>query len=329
MKHVCILVPAGDSSISNIEGTHQIFTQVNSLLKDAGQKPLFTVNLVGLHKEQRLRNGLFAVYPELLITDDIKSDLLIIPALFGDIKKALKQNAPFLPWILLQYKQAAEIACLCHGSFLLAATGLLKGRRCATHWAAANYFRRMFPDVMLLPDEIITDDHGLYSSGGAYSSLNLILYLVEKYSGRDVAIRCAKIFEIDFNRKSQSPFIIFSAEKNHDDELIKKVQTFIENHFAEKISVDELAAFAGLSRRNLERRFRKATFHSLVEYLQRARIEAAKKILEKYRVDINEAMLQAGYSDFKAFSATFKKLTGLSPIAYSNSFNGSTSIVNR
>ena len=129
--------------------------------------------------------------------------------------------------------------------------------------------------------------------------------------------------------KASLRFIIFSAEKNHDDELIKKVQAFIENHFAEKISVDELASFAELSRRNLERRFRKATFHSVVEYMQRARIEAAKATLEKNTAYIKDAMLQAGYSDFKAFSATFKKLTGLSPIAYSNSFNRSGLTTNR
>jgi transcriptional regulator GlxA family with amidase domain len=126
---------------------------------------------------------------------------------------------------------------LCIGTFLLAGTGLLKGRNCTTHWEFANDFRKMFPAVNLLEDKIITDENGIYTSGGAYSWLNLILYLIEKYAGRDMAILCSKGFQIDIQRSSQSPFIIFSGQKEHDDEDIKKSQNFIENNIHAKIPV--------------------------------------------------------------------------------------------
>ncbi|MFL5809927.1 MAG: GlxA family transcriptional regulator [Flavisolibacter sp.] len=321
MKHISILVPEGDISVTNIEGTHQIFSEVNGLLARAGRPPLFTIQLVGLRKETRIKKGLFTIHPDVLITEQINTDLIIIPAIQSDMKKALEANQPFIPWLIGQYKNGAEIASLCIGSFLLAATGLLNGKKCATHWIAANDFRNMFPEVDLVPDQVITDVSGIYTSGGAYSSLNLILYLVEKYAGRDMAILCSKVFQIEIQRNSQSAFMIFNAQKEHQDDVIKKVQAYIEKNYQEKITVDELAVLFAISRRNLERRFKKVTFNSIIEYIQRVRIEAAKMTLERTRENVNEAMYKVGYTDTKAFRTTFKKITGLSPVEYRNKYH--------
>jgi transcriptional regulator GlxA family with amidase domain len=184
----------------------------------------------------------------------------------------------------------------------------------------------MFPEINLVVDKIITDENGIYSSGGAYSSLNLILYLVEKYAGRDTAIFCSKAFQIDIQRDSQSPFIIFTGQKDHEDDSIKKAQEFIETNFQNKITVDQLASMLALSRRNLERRFKKATANTVVEYIQRVKIEAAKLSLESLRENVNEVMYKVGYSDPKAFRITFKKITGLSPIQYRNKYNREISV---
>jgi len=316
MKHISILVPEGDVSITNIEGTHQIFSEVNSFMVKAGKDPLFNVQLVGLNKESRIKRGMFSVHPDVLITDNFRTDLIVIPAIQSDMGKALQANQAFIPWIVSQYKQGAEVASLCIGSFLLASTGLLNGKKCATHWLAANDFRNMFPDVNLVPDKIVTGESGIYSSGGAYSSLNLILYLVEKYAGRDMAILCSKVFQIEIERNTQSAFMIFHAQKDHEDEAIKRVQEYIEANYAERLTVDHLASIAGTSRRNLERRFKKVTLNSVAEYIQRVRVEAAKISLESNRDNVNEAMYRSGYSDIKAFRTTFKKFTGLSPVEY-------------
>jgi transcriptional regulator GlxA family with amidase domain len=229
-------------------------------------------------------------------------------------------NKEFIPWLTKQYKAGAEIASLCIGSFLLASTGLLKGRKCSTHWVAAGQFRAMFPDVELVEDKIITDEHGIYSSGGAYSGLNLIMYIVEKYAGREAALYCAKTFEIDIERGSQSQFIIFHGQKEHGDEPIIKAQEYIENNFRDKITVDRLASMFYLSRRNFERRFKKATSNTVVEYLQRVKIEAAKLSLESERENVNEVMYDVGYTDPKAFRNTFRRITGLSPLQYKNKY---------
>ena len=239
----------------------------------------------------------------------------------GDIRQALNLNMEFVPWIIKQYKGGAEVASLCVGAFLLAATGLLKGMQCSTHWRAANDFRTVFPDVNLVVDKIITDEQGIYSSGGAYSSSNLILYLVEKYAGRDIAVRCSKMFQIDIERDSQSRFIMFRGQKEHKDEPVKKAQEFIETNFKEKITVDQLSEIFGIGRRTLERRFKKATFNSVVEYMQRVKVEAAKKHFETGRKTVNEVMYDVGYTDNKAFRDVFKKIAGMSPIDYRNRYN--------
>ena len=207
------------------------------------------------------------------------------------------------------------------GAFILASTGLLKGKQCATHWLGAEAFKKMFPDVQLLPEKVITDENGIYSSGGAYSFLNLMLYLVEKYCGRATALHCSKLFEIEINRSSQAQFAIFRGQKEHDDEPIKNAQEFIEDHFNNKITVEQLADKYAISRRNFVRRFKKATSNTPLEYIQRVKIEAAKKNLESTIENINEVMFSVGYSDSKAFRNTFKRFTGLTPIEYRNRYN--------
>ncbi|MEO5648380.1 MAG: helix-turn-helix domain-containing protein [Ginsengibacter sp.] len=326
MKNIAILVPKG-AILGSLEGTRQLFSQVNEFFKEKGDPPVFKVQLVGLSRETDLTGGLFTVHTDAVLEEVRKTDLIVIPAIDGDMQQALEANKDFIPWITQQYKNGAEVASLCLGAFLLASTGLLKGRKCATHWMAENAFRNMFPDVELVTEKIITDDHGIYSSGGAFSYLNLILYLIEKYVGRDIAVLSAKIFAIEIERNSQLSFTIFQGQKEHNDEPIKKAQEFIEDNFRDKIMVDDLAAMLALGRRNLERRFKKATSNTVVQYIQRVKIEAAKKSFESDRKNINEVMYEVGYSDTKAFRTVFRKVTGMSPIGYRNKYNKEAALI--
>ncbi len=279
MKHITILATAG-SNLASIDTPRRAFLSVNEDLKNKNKPPLFKVEIAGSTKEIKLNNGIYTIHPDVEIKNLKKTDLIIIPAFEGDIKKGIEQNMDLIPWIIQQYKKGAEIASLCVGAFLLAATGLVDGKNCSTHWRAANEFKEMFPNVNLVTDKIVTDENGIYTSGGAFSSSNLILYLIEKYAGREIAIHCSKNFQVDIDRHSQSPFIIFKGQKNHNDVHIKKAQEFIEKNVQEKISVDQLALMLCLGRRNLERRFKKATSNSVVEYVQRVKVEAAKMSLK-------------------------------------------------
>ena len=158
-------------------------------------------------------------------------------------------------------------------------------------------------------------------AGGGNSFWNLLLYILEKYTDRELAIIAAKYFEIEIGRNSQSSFIIFQGQRDHEDDSIKKAQEFIENNFMDKITVDELSNRLAVGRRSLERRFKKATSNTITEYIQRVKIEAAKKSLETGRKNIIEVMFDVGYSDTKAFRTIFKRTTGMSPIEYRNRYN--------
>jgi len=215
----------------------------------------------------------------------------------------------------------AEIASICTGAFLLASSGLLDGKTCSTHWAAADTFRTMFPKVNLQTDQLITDENGIYTNGGAYSFLNLMIYLIEKYYDRQTAIFCSKVFQIEMDRQSQSAFAIFTGQKIHSDEMVKEAQTYIESRFQEKISVEDLSSRLAVGRRNFDRRFIKATGNTPVEYVQRVKIESAKKAFETTRKTINEVMYEVGYSDPKAFREVFRKISGMSPSKYRERYN--------
>lgn len=320
MKHISILVPE-TAVVEAVADPRYLFTVVNQFLEAAGRAPLFTVQLVGLSREIPLDNSLFSVRTDALLHDIRHTDLIIIPALSGSMAQALEVNREVVPWIVERYNNGAEVASLCLGAFLLASTGLLRGRKCSTHWNSANEFRSMFPDVELVDGSIITEEQGIYSSGGANSYWNLLLYLVEKYTDRTTAILASKYFAIDIDRDSQSAFMMFQGQKNHDDDAVKKAQFFIEENFQDRLSVDHLADMVAVGRRSFERRFRKATGNTVMEYIQRVKIEAAKRSLETGRKNISEVMFDVGYTDTKAFRDVFKKITGLTPVGYRNKYN--------
>lgn len=321
MKHVSILIPRGHSSVVNIGGTHQIFSMVNETMKQMGKEPVFDLHLVGLEKEVRQTPGIFSIEPDCLMQEIEKTDLIIIPAIHDDLETAKEQNQQFIPWIIYQYKNGAEVASLCVAAFFLASTGLLDGKQCATHWMHANNFRKLFPEVEMVDEKIMTEEDGIYTSGGAYAFLNLLLYLIEKYAGREVAIHISKAFSIDIDRNSQSPFIIFEGQKDHEDQKVIRAQKFIENNFEDTIRVDELADKLAVSRRTLERRFKKATSNTVTEYVQRVKMEAAKRSLETSRKNITEVMYEVGYSDSKSFRNLFRRITGLTPLEYREKYN--------
>jgi transcriptional regulator GlxA family with amidase domain len=320
MKNVSILVPES-SVMQAIADPQYLFSAVNQFLLASGKMPLFRVQLVGVKKEVKLNEGIFSVHTDAQLKDVKKTDLIFIPALFGDMQSALNKNKELIPWITEHYAKGAEVASLCVGAFLLASTGLLNGKKCSTHWGFQNEFRDMFPEVELVDGSIITEEHRIYSSGGANSYWNLLLHLVEKYTDRQTAILASKYFAVDIDRESQTAYAMFKGQKNHNDEAVKKIQDFIEKNIHERISVDELADKAAIGRRSFERRFKLATNNTVLEYINRIKIEAAKRSFESSRKNITEVMFDVGYTDTKAFRTVFKKITGLTPVEYRNKYN--------
>jgi len=321
MKHLTIIVPNGENNLSSIVGAYKIFTKANEYRKANGKRELFQIELAGVSKQVGFYDSLFTVKPHTHISAIAKTDLIIIPSLNHNYENTLRKNKLLIDWIGHQYKKGAEIASICTGAFMLAATGLLDGKTCSTHWTATDAFRTMFPKVNLQTDKLITDEKGIYTNGGAYSFLNLIIYLIEKYYDRQTAIFLSKVFQIEIDRNSQSTFAIFNGQKTHEDEVVQQAQAYIESKVDEKISIEYLSAKFAVGRRNFDRRFIKATGNTPVEYSQRVKIESAKKAFENSRKTINEVMYEVGYSDVKAFREVFRKITGMSPLEYKGRFN--------
>lgn len=324
MKNVTIILPgerSNHSTIACIAGAFEIFDVANSYYKRTGKAALFTVQLAGTTKREEISGGIFTVQPQAHISSITKTDLIIIPSSIPFYQKEGKENEMLLEWLRQQYKAGADIASMCSGTFTLASAGLLDGRSCSTHWAHADAFRQQFPNVSLMADQLITDENRIYTNGGAYSFLNLMIYLVEKYYDRQTAIYCSKIFQIEMDRNRQSSFAIFTGQKLHGDEMVEQAQSFIESKLQEKLSIEELSSRFSIGRRNFDRRFIKATGNTPIEYAQRVKIESAKKALETSRKTINEVMYEVGYSDVKAFREVFRKITGMSPLEYRNRYN--------
>lgn len=320
MKNIIILVPETAIPAAIFDPQYMFFA-VNNFFKEAGHQPFFNVELIGLTNEVKLNFGTVTVHTNNTIDKAKQSNLIIVPAISGNIINSLEVNKKFIPFIIEQYNGGAEVASLCIGAFLLASTGLLNGKQCSTHWLFANQFKEMFPEVKFAEDKIITDQNRIYTSGGATSYWNLLLYLVEKFTSKEMAVMASKFFLLDTDKTTQLPFRIFKGQKEHKDSLILSAQNFIEENFKEKITIDELSERFNLGRRTFERRFKAATKNTIIEYIQRVKIEAAKIDLEKGRKTVTEIMYDVGYTDSKSFRDIFKKYAGISPVEYKNKFN--------
>ncbi|MBE8714230.1 GlxA family transcriptional regulator [Sphingobacterium hungaricum] len=308
-------------AIEGVTPPFRCFQTANDFLTAFGKKPIFEVEYVGLHHQVPANDGEYSIKTNRLLKDVSSTDLLIIPPIFGDVGKCLKANAKAIPYLKKLHEQGTSLASLCIGAFLLAETGLLDGKTCSTHWAYVNEFKARYPSVEVEDGAIITEYDSIYSSGGANSLWNLLLYLVEKFADRQTAVLISKYFALDISRDSQSQFAIFNGQRNHGDSDIQKVQDYIEKKYTEKLTIDTLADLIPSGRRTFERRFKEATNNTPVAYIQRVRIEAAKAFFEASKKNVSEIMFDVGYTDTKAFRDIFKKHTGLTPIEYRNRFS--------
>lgn len=288
----------------------------NDLQEETNYKSFFDVRLISLNSKMVNTANNYPIYCHNTIDDIGHLDMIIIPGLDGNIDYQLKINYAFVDWVKQQYQKGTEIASICTGVFILAETGLLNGKSAATHWAAADYFKMKYPQINLLPQEIIVDEGNIYTSGGATSFHNLMIYIIEKFCGKEIANYTAKMLLIDINKEPQSSYAIFSTQKLHSDKEILIAQKYIESNFNKRISLDIISNEVAISKRNFIRRFKNATGNTPIEYIQRVRVEAVKKSLETTQNSIEEIVHNVGYDDMTTFRKLFKRITGISPNEY-------------
>lgn len=296
-----------------------VFETVNGLYRKDHEESPFSIMMIS--PDDADSAGSFSSYPVVPAKLAGDLDLIMVPAFSTEnIQTAIQQNASFIPWLKEQFEKGAEIATFCTGAFLLGATGLLNGKQATTHIDACEAFSLNFPDVRLLPDKIVTGDCGLFTSGGATSSFHLLLHLIQGFCGKEVAVRTAKLFAVDMDRVNQSYFGTFLPTQDHNDELVAMAQKKIEEAYHHAGTIEEMIKDVPASRRNIARRFKLVTGITPIEYLQKTRIEAAKKLLEQTNQQMLEIMLSSGYNDPKAFRKIFKKTVGMTPTGYRAKF---------
>jgi transcriptional regulator GlxA family with amidase domain len=287
----------------------------------------FEIELVALSKGPLHFGDSVTLHPHASIATAKWPDLVLIPSVGDNVLESLRSLRPFIPWIKACAARGARIVSLCTGAFLLAESGLLDGRTATTHWFFADLFRKTYPKVDLHPERLIVDEGNVITSGAATSFLDLVLYLIELYRGHDAAVLTAKVLLIEMGRRTQLPYTIFSTHKMHDDRQILRAQQWMETQLHRGLAIDDLARQVGMSVRSFDRRFRNRVGEAPSVYLQKLRIEKAKRLLETSGETVEQIMFAVGYEDERSFRRLFHKLTDLSPKAYRRKYRAQNSLI--
>jgi transcriptional regulator GlxA family with amidase domain len=248
-------------------------------------------------------------------------DLVIIPAMRSTkIDDVVHRERMLVDWLKQQHSKNADQASICIGAFLLAETGLLKGKNVTTNTRFADLFRQRYPEVQVQDDKIIVDQGNIYTCGGAFVFTTFMIYLIEKYFSHEEATLVSKILMINTHQQPQHTFAAFKLQRNHSDEKIMQAQLFVEKNYQHTIVIEELAGRYYMSTRNFIRRFEGATGNTPLEYLQRVRIEAAKKLLENSNDSIEQIAFKCGYDDIGFFRKIFKRHVAINPKEYQKKY---------
>jgi transcriptional regulator GlxA family with amidase domain len=322
MIDVTILLPHKTFSSTAI-GPMDVFRQAGLLWEFCtGKKPApqFRVTTASIDGRAVECDGPVHIQPERAISDVRKTDIIFIPSTGVAVDDVVRHNARVIPWLKRWHKRGAAIASVCSGVGLVAASGLLDGKRATTHWGLAEQFRVKYPQVRWAPELMVTEDGGFYTGGGVNASLDLSLYLVERFCGHDVAMQSAKALLIETPRAWQAGFAIVPLKTAHADDDISEAQEWLHQNFHKTFALEALAEHVNMSLRNFVRRFKEATGDSPLAYIQKLRVAAAKRLLESDHRTLQEISDAVGYQDAAFFRSLFQRHTGVSPSAYRRRF---------
>lgn len=318
MKQVVLFV-VENTFISTIAGPLEVFAYTGGMWNYLTGSPLdlqFQVTVVSLDgKPIRTRTGL-VITPDASLDQAPKADIVLVASCGEDIESAISNNQSAIPWLRQQHESGALLGSICSGLALLAETGLLDGRKAATHWGMRDEFQQRYPLIEIQGDDLFIDDGDIVTSGGGNAGSDLALYLVEKFCSYEISKQCANALLLDTDRGSQKPYSGILHHRIHGDEKVQNIQSWLDQHFHQEINLDDLAEKNHMSPRNFKRRFKVASGESPLGYLQKLRVEAAKKLLESGDSPVDQISLQVGYVDHNHFRKLFKRHTTLTPSSY-------------
>ncbi|QOY73824.1 MULTISPECIES: helix-turn-helix domain-containing protein [unclassified Pseudomonas] len=313
--HITLLL-ADRCSAANATLAMEVLSAAN-LFADS---PCFEVVLASLDGQAVVTWGGQRLEVDCSVAQVARTDLVLIPGFLFTLKEVLPTFAAYGPWLRELHGRGAVLASMCTAAFLLAETGLLQGLRATTHWAFTEFFRRRYAQVCLDEGQILCEENRLITCGGATAAMDLMLHLIRRFGSAELAYTCGKYLLIDTGRTEQSVYAMWSLPKSHGDSEILRVQHWLEQHFTESLVIDEVARRFGFGVRNFKRRFKDATGHTPIGYLQTLRLERAKQMLESTRMTLDSITYAVGYEDSNSFRRLFQQRVGMLPAAYRKKF---------
>ncbi|WP_275790978.1 GlxA family transcriptional regulator [Pararhizobium gei] len=264
------------------------------------------------------------ILPQATIDEVEQTDYVLVPNVVVDTPETIAAlDRKLLEWIVRMHRKGARLLAACGGSIVLAEAGLLDGQSATTHWLYASLFRNRYPRVDLREERILVQSgpgHSIVCSGGASSWQDLTLFLIARHAGTAEAIRISKLFLYQWHRDGQLPYASMIANVGHGDMIIEKCQEYVPDHYQSRDILSQLLRLSGLPKRSFDRRFKKATGYSPLEYVQWLRVEEAKQMLELDERPIEDIAFDVGYSDLASFRRLFRKIAGLTPGEYRRRF---------
>jgi transcriptional regulator GlxA family with amidase domain len=322
MKKVTV-VGIKNALATTISGPLDFFSLVGSQWNyqcGINPSPYFNVELTSVDgKPINFFNNL-DIQPHNKIEDIESTDLIILPCIAGFIEETLEEVHTLYPWLQHHFKKGTYVLGICSGAFLMAEAGLLDEKLATTHWSYHEQFVNRYPDVKLDTNQLLTRAGNLFCAGGTTAWMNLCLYLINMFYGREVAIECSKVLVLRMSFTAQTPFTPLMRPSSHKDAEIQVIQEWLETNFYKNFTIEDLSNRVNMCTRNFKRRFKEATGFPPITYLQMVRIEEAKKLLEKKNFNIDEIARNIGYEDSSFFRKIFKRYTGLPPKSYQKLF---------
>ncbi len=305
---------------SALLGVRDALMVANAWSLRASQPRIFSVHLVSLDPGAVLAFGEFPMEVE-QVRANARPAALIIPPVLEGLMGTLESSEALTRWLQRCAASKVLLGSVCTGAFFLAQAGLLDGKPATTNPMMAGQFRALFPAVELQPERRLTEEGNILCAGSTTAFLDLAIRLIERFAGHEIAVLTAKSLVVDKNASTQLPYVLPIHEKGHSDEDVLAVQNWLEKNFARGNAIEKAKKIARMSERSLNRRFKVATGDTMIAYLHKIRVEAAKRLLETTRHNVGTITASVGYEDERSFRRLFTRRAGISPREYRKRFS--------
>lgn len=324
-----LLVAIPETSGSALYGMLDVLAATGSiwqtLMRSGDERQYFRVRIVSPDGRLFTCGNRIPVNPDWAVSDEPTAPIVILPELWLGPDEVLTGRYPqLIAWIRRRHAEGSTIYSACSGAILLAETGLLDGCPATSHWGYQDLFRQRFPKVRFdpVPNLVYADEEGrIVTAGGTTSWHDLALHLIARHVGPGEALRIAKVYLLKWHDEGELPYTALVRPIPHGDGVVRKVEVFLKERFQDPDALGQAVRATGIPERTLKRRFKAGTGIPLIDYLQNVRIEHGKQLLETTVLPVEEVSAQTGYSDVSFFRRLFKRLVGLTPLAYRRMFS--------